>query len=168
MKEKGWALGKDNEELLEFALHKNQYIDYKSGKAKESFNQMIEKSKKILVKDDNIDSKNQKVNSTIIELDDSKYKVDYIIEDKENKYKKEALSGIEVLSPLEGKFYLTKNSNQNQVKIGDQIKKGDTICYIESMKVINAIKSEHSGKIVQICFENGQEVLDDDVLFILN
>ena len=166
MKEKGWTLGKDNEELLEFALHKNQYIDYKSGKAKENFNKMIEKSKKALVKDDNIDSKNHKVNSTIIELDDSKYKVEYIIDDLKNK--NQYMSGIEVLSPLEGKFYLTKNSNQMQVKIGDQIKKGDTICYIESMKVINAIKSEHSGKIVQICFENGQEVFDDDVLFILN
>ena len=166
MKEKGWTLGKDNEELLEFALHKNQYIDYKSGKAKENFNKMIEKSKKALVKDDNIDSKNHKVNSTIIELDDSKYKVEYIIDDLKNK--NQYMSGIEVLSPLEGKFYLTKNSNQSQVKIGDQIKKGDTICYIESMKVINAIKSEHSGKIVQICFENGQEVFDDDVLFILN
>ena len=76
MKEKGWALGKDNEELLEFALHKNQYIDYKSGKAKESFNQLIDKSKKTLIKDDNSDSKNHKVNSTIIELDDSKYKVE--------------------------------------------------------------------------------------------
>ncbi len=168
MKEKGWALGKDNEELLEFALHKNQYIDYKSGKAKESFNQLIEKSKKTLIKDDNIDSKNHKVNSTIIELDDSKYKVDYIIDNSKNKNKNEYLSGIEVLSPLEGKFYLNKNSNQTQVKIGDQIKKGDTICYIESMKVINSIKSEHSGKIVQICFENGQEVFDDDILFILN
>ena len=166
MKEKGWTLGKDNEELLEFALHKNQYIDYKSGKAKENFNKMIEKSKKALVKDDNIDSKNHKVNSTVIELDDSKYKVEYIIDDLKNK--NQYMSGIEVLSPLEGKFYLTKNSNQSQVKIGDQIKKGDTICYIESMKVINAIKSEHSGKIVQICFENGQEVFDDDVLFILN
>ncbi len=166
MKEKDWTLGKDNEELLEFALHKNQYIDYKSGKAKESFNKMIEKSKKTLVKDDNIDSKNLKVNSTIIELDNSKYKVEYTIDDLKNK--NQYMSGIEVLSPLEGKFYLTKNSNQSQVKIGDQIKKGDTICYIESMKVINAIKSEHSGKIVQICFENGQEVFDDDVLFILN
>ena len=127
---------------------------------------MIDKSKKTLIKDDNSDSKNHKVNSTIIELDDSKYKVEYIIDDLKNK--NQYMSGIEVLSPLEGKFYLTKNSNQMQVKIGDQIKKGDTICYIESMKVINAIKSEHSGKIVQICFENGQEVFDDDVLFILN
>ena len=51
--------------------------------------------------------------------------------------------------------------------VGDKINKGDTICYIESMKVINAIKTEHSGEIVQICFSNGDEILDDDILFVL-
>jgi biotin carboxyl carrier protein len=36
------------------------------------------------------------------------------------------------------------------------------------MKVINAIKSEYSGKIVRICFNDGDDVDDDDVLFLIN
>ena len=42
------------------------------------------------------------------------------------------------------------------------------MCYIESMKVINAIKSEFSGKIVKICFNDGDEIFDDDDLFIIS
>ena len=37
-----------------------------------------------------------------------------------------------------------------------------------SMKVINAIKSEFSGKIVKICFNDGDEIFDDDELFIIS
>ena len=41
MKEKGWDLGKDEEELLEFSLHKTQYLDYKSGVAKKKLDEDI-------------------------------------------------------------------------------------------------------------------------------
>ena len=36
------------------------------------------------------------------------------------------------------------------------------------MKVINAIKSEYSGKIVKVCIDEGDDVFDDDILFIIN
>ena len=48
------------------------------------------------------------------------------------------------------------------------INKGDVICYIESMKVINAIKSEFSGKVAKICFIYVDYIFDDDILFIIN
>ncbi|MEQ8715256.1 MAG: biotin/lipoyl-containing protein, partial [Cyclobacteriaceae bacterium] len=50
-------------------------------------------------------------------------------------------------------------------KVGDSIQSGDVVCYIESMKVINAVKSDQSGTIAEVCFADGEEVLDDDVLF---
>jgi len=72
-----------------------------------------------------------------------------------------------VYSPIEGKFVLTKGSNDRPVKVNDVVNKGDVLCYIESMKVMNAIKSEFSGKILKICFRDGEDVYDDDVLFII-
>ncbi len=70
----------------------------------------------------------------------------------------------EVLSPLEGKFYLTKDSSETPLKVGDQVKAGDIIGYIESMKTYNALASEDSGKVVEISISNGASVEEDDVL----
>ena len=53
------------------------------------------------------------------------------------------------------------------VKENDVVKKGDGLCYIESMKVMNAIKSEFSGKIQKIYFRDGEDVYDDDILFTI-
>ena len=73
-----------------------------------------------------------------------------------------------MLSPIEGRIFLTKESNDIPIKVNDVVNKGDVLCYIESMKVINAIKSEYSGKVVKICFNEGDDVFDDDILFIIN
>ena len=112
------------------------------------------------------ESKNEVSKTTILDIHGSKYNVEYTINNSE-KTLKNYVEGKKVVSPLEGKVYLTKKSSQNALVVGDKINKGDTICYIESMKVINAIKTEHSGEIVQICFSNGDEILDDDILFVL-
>ncbi len=70
----------------------------------------------------------------------------------------------EVHSPLEGKFFLTKESSESPLKVGDTVKEGDLIGYIESMKTYNAVTAEVSGKVVEICFENGASVDEDDIL----
>jgi pyruvate carboxylase subunit B len=70
----------------------------------------------------------------------------------------------EVHSPLEGKFFLTKESSESSLKVGDTVKEGDLIGYIESMKTYNAVTAEVSGKVVEICFENGAAVDEDDIL----
>ena len=74
----------------------------------------------------------------------------------------------EVLAPLEGKVFFTKESGEKPIKLGDKIQPGDVICYIESMKVINAIKTDKPGEVVEICFSEGAEIMDDDVLIRLN
>lgn len=70
----------------------------------------------------------------------------------------------EVVSPLEGKFFLTKDSSETAVKVGDTVQAGDIIGYIESMKTYNAVAAEESGKVTEICFANGAAVDEDDVL----
>lgn len=70
----------------------------------------------------------------------------------------------EVVSPLEGKFFLTKDSSETALKVGDTVKKDDIIGYIESMKTYNAVAAEEGGTVMEICFANGDSVDEDDVL----
>ena len=81
---------------------------------------------------------------------------------------KDLVKGNKILSPIEGRVFLAKDPKEKPIKLGDIINKGDVICYIESMKVINAIKSEFSGKVAKICFRDGDDIFDDDILFIIN
>jgi pyruvate carboxylase subunit B len=67
-------------------------------------------------------------------------------------------------APLEGKFYLVKGQGETPVKVGDTVKKGQRVCYIEAMKTFNAIAAENDGVITQICFNSGDSVSEDDVL----
>ena len=96
-----------------------------------------------------------------------KYKVEYSISNESLTHDKDSINGNCVYSPIEGKFVLTKGSNDRPVKVNDVVTKGDVLCYIESMKVMNAIKSEFSGKILKIYFRDGEDVYDDDILFII-
>ncbi len=166
MKSNNWDLGEDEEELLEFSLHKTQYLDFKSGDAKKKFIEDIN-SKKDSSSKANI--KTPKTKTEVINLNDIRYEVEYVINDIKNVEKENVYSeGKQVTSPIEGRVFLTKDPKDIPVKVGDDIQKGDVICYIESMKVINAIKSEFSGKIMQICFNDGDDIYDDDTLFIIN
>ncbi|MBL0027087.1 MAG: hypothetical protein IPO98_19835 [Saprospiraceae bacterium] len=74
---------------------------------------------------------------------------------------------IYITSPLEGKFFLTKDAAEQGVKIGDTIKKGDTVAYVEAMKVINAITSDVSGTVVEILVVKGADVEEDQKLIKL-
>ncbi len=163
MREKGWDLGKDEEELLEFSLHKTQYLDYKSGIAKKKLDEDIleKKNSKSEV------SNESKIKKEIVQIGESRYEVEYINEEN-NSSEEHNPPGQQILSPIEGRVFLTKDPKDRPVKVNDNINKGDVICYIESMKVINAIKSEYSGKILKICFNEGDDIFDDDILFIIN
>ena len=163
MKEKGWELGKDEEELLEFSLHKTQYIDYKSGAAKKKLANEISE-KKNNKSEESIPSQ---IKKEIVTIQGTRFEVEYINEEI-NDSTINNQPGKKILSPIEGRVFLTKDPKDVAIKVNDNIKKGDVICYIESMKVINAIKSEYSGKIVKICFNEGDDVFDDDILFIIN
>ena len=167
MKSKNWDFGQDDEELLEYSLHKTQYLDFKSGDAKKKIAEDIKlkKQSKIVSKDEP-----SKKMTKILKVNEVSYEVDYIIDTakKESISDKKIVKGQKIISPIEGRVFFTKDPDENPVKVGDKINKGDVICYIESMKVINAIKSDYSGKIMQVCFNDGDDIYDDDILFIIN
>lgn len=167
MKSKNWDFGQDDEELLEYSLHKTQYLDFKSGDAKKKIAEDIKlkKQSKIVSKDEP-----SKKMTKILKVNEVSYEVDYILDTakKESISNKKIVKGQKIISPIEGRVFFTKDPDENPVKVGDKINKGDVICYIESMKVINAIKSDYSGKVMQVCFNDGDDIYDDDILFIIN
>lgn len=85
---------------------------------------------------------------------------------KEEKQKKqENNQGIAFKSPLVGTFYSASAEGKEPfVKVGDYVHKGDTLCIIEAMKVMNEISSDMDGRIVAIEVKNGQSVEFDQVL----
>jgi acetyl-CoA carboxylase, biotin carboxyl carrier protein len=73
---------------------------------------------------------------------------------------------LEIKSPMVGVFY-TKPSPEAEpyVSIGSRVKKGDTLCVIEAMKLLNEITAERDGEITGICAQDGQMVEYAQVLF---
>lgn len=63
----------------------------------------------------------------------------------------------EVKSPIVGVFYSAPSpESQPFVTIGSKVKKGDVLCIIEAMKLMNEITAEEDGEIVDICVKNGE------------
>lgn len=74
--------------------------------------------------------------------------------------------GALVLSPTVGVFYASPSPDARPfVEVGDQVKKGDTLCIIEAMKLMNEIPSEVDGTVAEICVGNGQVVEYNQPLF---
>jgi oxaloacetate decarboxylase alpha subunit len=75
---------------------------------------------------------------------------------------------IKVTSPIVGTFYRSSSPDKpSYVEAGDIVKKGQVLCIIEAMKLMNEIESETAGKIVQILVENGSPVEYGQPLFII-
>ena len=64
-----------------------------------------------------------------------------------------------VKSPMVGTFYASSAPDKDPfVKVGDKVKKGQVLCIVEAMKLMNEIESEFDGEIVEICVENEEVV----------
>ena len=78
------------------------------------------------------------------------------------------LNGHVVRSPMVGTFYRASSpTSGNFVEIGQSVKKGDILCIVEAMKMMNHIEAEASGTIESILIENGQPVEYDQPLFTI-
>lgn len=73
-----------------------------------------------------------------------------------------------VTSPMVGTFYRAPSPEAKPfVQVGDTVKKGDTLCIIEAMKLLNEIEAEEEGVIKEVLVENGQPVEYGQPLFVL-
>ena len=72
----------------------------------------------------------------------------------------------DIKSPMVGIFYTAPSPDAEPfVKVGSKVKKGDTLCIIEAMKLMNDVVAEEDGEIVEICAENGALVEFGQILF---
>ncbi len=169
MKENGWELGEDDEELFEYAMHPSQYEAYKSGKAKADFEEDLAKRKAAK----NAPKGEIKAQDLKITVDGQTYTVSIAPNDGSAPAAAApaagapvaAGEGADVLAPLEGKFFLVKNASEAPVKVGDMVKKGQTIGYIEAMKTYNAVAADADGQITAILANPGDKVFEDDPIF---
>ena len=78
------------------------------------------------------------------------------------------LNGHVVRSPMVGTFYRAASpTSANFAEVGQTVKKGDILCIVEAMKMMNHIEAEASGVIESILVENGQPVEYDQPLFTI-
>ena len=73
-----------------------------------------------------------------------------------------------VNSPMVGTFYASASPESKPfVTIGQSVKKGDTLCILEAMKMMNQVQAESDGKIIEILVDNAEPVEFDQPLFVL-
>ncbi|WP_227626011.1 biotin/lipoyl-containing protein [Geofilum rubicundum] len=190
MDEKGWAYGEDDEELMELAMHPAQYRDYKSGQAKADFKAEIAEIKENEASGERAPTDKKAAVAPLgatpstmnIDVNGEKFVVSVSYDENDPSPTAPASanqapqapassngsgSGEPVISPLEGKFYFTKDSGDKAIQVGDKVKAGDLVGYVEAMKTYNAVKFDQSGTIQKIAITNGADVDEDDVLVIL-
>lgn len=86
----------------------------------------------------------------------------------EVKSEKAERTGNVVKSPMVGTFYLKPSPTSNPyVETGKTVKKGDTLCIIEAMKLMNEIESEFEGKVTQVLVKDGEAVEYGTELFVI-
>lgn len=81
----------------------------------------------------------------------------------------EAAKGLkEITAPMVGTFYRAPAPDvESYVEVGDMVRKGDVVCIIEAMKLMNEVKAEITGKIVEIPVENAEPVEYGQALFLV-
>ena len=91
------------------------------------------------------------------------------IKDRLESASEKAFTGHVVGAPMVGTFYIAPSpSSPPFVKTGDAVREGDTLCIIESMKMMNRIKSEQTGNIEAILVANEEPVEFDQPLFTIS
>lgn len=87
----------------------------------------------------------------------------------EEKCKKEIIEQEDyrvIKSPMVGTFYASSSPKaESFVKIGDKVKKGQVVCIVEAMKLMNEIEAEFDGEIIEICKKDEDMVEYGEVLF---
>lgn len=76
------------------------------------------------------------------------------------------VSGVPIRSPIVGTFYRSASPEAPPyVEIGDRVRRGQILCIVEAMKLLNEIESEVDGVVAEVLIENAQPVEYGEVLF---
>ncbi len=193
MDKNNWDYGEDDEELMEYAMHPTQYEDFKSGKAKENFLADLEKRRQAKMAPAASAAPASVAAPVVaptpkvlhVDVNGEKFRVSVSYDEvaantststpapaavapssngSSNGQSKSSDPTADITAPLEGKFFLTRENGEVPIKVGDLVKKGETVAYIEAMKVVNAVTADQSGKVVEIVARHGEDIEEDDVI----
>jgi len=149
MIENNWEFGEDDEELFEFAMHERQYRDYKSGVAKQRFEQELEAAK-------------DKAGAPIIVkrpvLEVPKFDVEKLLE----KYPDAKPVQATVKGQLLWQYDLVDKSSAPNT--GESVEEGKPVCFVQAFYGLEVIKSPKSGKIVQINAKHGDIIEKGEII----
>lgn len=119
------------------------------------------------LKDFKINLKNNKVEyvtKEVVNVVEKSNSVKPVKEEKQVDY----TNGEWIKAPFVGTFYAAPSANEAPyVKVGQKIKEGDIICILEAMKVMNEIKSNKSGTVLEIKAQNGNMVEFNEELILI-
>ncbi|MFQ5596906.1 MAG: acetyl-CoA carboxylase biotin carboxyl carrier protein [Nitrospiria bacterium] len=74
----------------------------------------------------------------------------------------------QITSPIVGTFYKAPSPDANPyIELGDLVKKGQILCVVEAMKLMNEIESDLDGRVVEVCVEDGAAVEYGEALFTI-
>ena len=78
------------------------------------------------------------------------------------------VEGKSIKSPIVGTFYASCSADSdNFVSVGDKVKKGDVLCIVEAMKLMNEIESDFNGEVVAVLVQSGDMVEYGQELFVI-
>lgn len=149
----GWEYGEDDEELFELAMHDRQYRDYKSGLAKQRFNEDLEKMK-------------EKAGAPIVVtrqvVEVPAFDAAAIQEKYPDAKPLQATVSGQVI------WQVDVDDVSTAPVIGTEVKEGDVVCFIQTYYGIEEVKALASGKIIQIETKQGAKVQKNQVLAYIN
>jgi pyruvate carboxylase subunit B len=149
MVENNWEFGQDDEELFEFAMHERQYRDYKSGVAKQRFEQELEAAKAKA-------GAPIVVTRPVVEM--PKFDVDKVLEQYPN--------AKAVQSPVKGQLIWQYDmaDASSAPNVGEKVEENKTMCFVQAFYGIELVKAPVNGKIVQICAKHGETIQKGEII----
>jgi len=152
MEKNGWDCGEDDEELFELAMHERQYRDYKSGVAKQRFEQELEEARKKA-------GQPKIVTRAVVEV--PSFDVETL--------RKEYPAAMAVQAPCSGQilWQIDYVDRSTPPVPGTVFKAGEPICWVQNYYGIEAVPAPADGKILEVEFMQGKMVEKNQVLAFL-
>ena len=132
------------------------YFEYESGDSRIKMDKSLTRNTESISNKEA--SKEQKTQRTYKETEVEKVIKEEVKKEEKKDESKEVLGTI-ITSPMVGTFYESPSpDSESFVKLGDNVKKGQTLCIIEAMKLMNEIESDVSGEVIEILVKDGDMV----------
>ena len=151
MEEQGWDRGQDDEELFEYAMHERQYLDYRSGVAKQKFEAELEEAKK-----------KSNIQVVVKEIKAPEVKKQEIID----RVLAKEPDAKQVVANTDGMviWELSVNEPSMSKPLGTSYKEGEPVCWINAFYGLQEVPALYDGKLIEVVARPGEKVRKGDII----